>query len=940
MSAAQFIGRQAQIEEIEQHLLHVSSGQPRVVLFEGIAGIGKTRFLNRIRWMAAEQGFQISSGCCDETLTQPYAPFADLLPRFETEQTLDDTDMEILSEFFDRSTLALQPDMAAHAESDKFRLMMTVTRAATILALRTPMLIVVDDLHLADRSSLDLFAYLAFFLAEQRTTPLLLLGSYRPVASASHLGHLLSRLRHEPIVREIEVPGLDEAETRAMLRELGLRQPAQQLVRAVWETTHGIPLFVEEVVNQLIRRGALYMRGGALSVHHHALETLNLPPSMSDAIAGRVQTLSPVHQRVFTLAACLGEGFTIDQLEAIGQVGAVVLREAVEAGVTHGVLRNEAGRFRFAHALIRDAFVARLSPEVRQRRHLQIAQALEEVYADTLDTHGLEIAHHLVAAGGWADARTTVHYARRAGDQAFTIYAWEEAVRYYEAAIQAAESIEGFSEKEQAALYYQAGCTHYWNQDAGSAQDRLDQASTIYRTLGDMCGLAHALIVQTQLGFMSALLPYGVLSPYVEPLNRVIDTLGDTEPSLRGHIMAVLAQAYRHARETERAIGVAQRALDLGLEVRDDYLCACAHDSLGLAYLGRLHVEAAISSWQATLLFLERTDDLFLRSQTLIHLPLALNLQGDLEDAETLALEGIDVTLLRQDWAGYSEEFSHLASIAVCKGEFRVVEQHAEETMRMVERSRYPSSGFRALQALACAFALRGQHLEAEQTLQRIIEPGCLVKSPSRFDHVLVRVFRQLILAYRAVPLTEHIASLADELSKVVRYDIDSLAPLCAMIELGQQTFNPQLTEKPATILAAALNRGVLFTSGWCFLIPRVLGIAAVMHEDWGQANDYFQQAIDVASDTEAWPELARTDLDYARMELLIGDFEDPAIVSNPLQEAQRLCHELAMIPHAHIAFHMLEKFYGPPVYDDADREMSREEFPAPSTRNGHTPLQ
>jgi hypothetical protein len=266
--------------------------------------------------------------------------------------------------------------------------------------------------------------------------------------------------------------------------------------------------------------------------------------------------------------------------------------------------------------------------------------------------------------------------------------------------------------------------------------------------------------------------------------------------------------------------------------------------------------------------------------------------------------------------------------------------KHTREAMRMVERSRYPWSGFRALQALACAFALRGQQSEAEQTLARIIEPGCLFESPGRFERVLVRVFRQLSLAYRAMPLTEHITSLAGELSEVVRYDTYSLAPLCAMIELGRQTFNAAIIEQPVTILAEALERGVLFTSGWCFLIPRVLGIAAVLREQWDQANDYFQQAIDVASDTNAWPELGRSYLDYARMELLIGDFDDPKIVSEPLEEARRLCNELDMIPHAQTASQMLEQFYRPPVDDTDSREAAQEDGSPPPTHNGHTPRQ
>lgn len=940
MRAAQFVGRQVQLEQLEQHLIHVMSGQPRVMLLEGLAGIGKTRFLDQFQAMAVEQGFQVSAGRCDETLTQPYGPFADLLPRFEAEQTLDDTDSAVLGEFLDRPVLSGYLGTPEHAESDKLRLMMAVTRAATILALRTPMLMVVDDLHLADQSSLDLFAYLAFSLTEQRTAPLLLLGSYRPVAAASHVGHLLSQLRHEQMVREIEVPGLDEDETRALLRELGVRRPTQQLVRAVWESTHGIPLFVEEMVHQLMRRGALYMRGDSLSVRRRTLETLELPPNISDAIAVRLQSLPAVHHPVFTLAACLGETFAVDQLQAIGQMDSETIREAVEAGVAHGVLRDEVGRFRFAHTLIRQAFVERLSVAARQRLHLRIAQALEGVYAEAPEAHVLEIAHHIVAAGGLADAQMTVHYARQAGDQAFAIYAWEEAARYYEAAIQASESLEGFAAHKRAALYYQAGFTHYWNQDAGPAQERLEQASAIYRTLGDIRHLALALIVQTQLGFMHASLPFGVLSPYAEPLHRAIERLGDAEPSLRGNVMAVLAQAYRHARQTERAIEVAQQALDLGLEVYDDDLCARAHDSLGLAYLGRLHVEAAISSWQATLTFLQHTENVYLYGQALINLPLALNLQGELEAAETVALEAIDVTKSMQNWAEYSKGFSHLASIAVAKGEFRMAAKYTSEAMRMVERSRYPWSGFRALQALACAFALRGQQSEAEQTLARIIEPGCLFESAGHFEHVLVRVFHQLSLAYRAIPLTEHIASLARELSEVVRYDTYSLAPLCAMIELGRQTFNSAIIEQPVTILTEALERGVLFTSGWCFLIPRVLGVAAVLREQWDRANDYFQQAIDVASEANAWPELGRSYLDYARMELLIGDFDDPKVVTEPLEEARGLCNELDMIPHARTASQMLEQFYGPPLDDTDSRETAQEDVSPSSTHNGHTPRQ
>ena len=79
MRAIKFVGRQALLEALEQHLIHVMSGQPRVMLLEGLAGIGKTRFLDQLHQMAADQGFAVSSGRCDEMLSQPYAPFANLV---------------------------------------------------------------------------------------------------------------------------------------------------------------------------------------------------------------------------------------------------------------------------------------------------------------------------------------------------------------------------------------------------------------------------------------------------------------------------------------------------------------------------------------------------------------------------------------------------------------------------------------------------------------------------------------------------------------------------------------------------------------------------------------------------------------------------------------------------------------------------------------------
>lgn len=181
------------------------------------------------------------------------------------------------------------------------------------------------------------------------------------------------------------------------------------------------------------------------------------------------------------------------------------------------------------------------------------------------------------------------------------------------------------------------------------------------------------------------------------------------------------------------------------------------------------------------------------------------------------------------------------------------------------------------------------------------------MKAPGAFEQVLVRVFQQLVLYYRSEDLTENIASLCDELMDVVRPDTYSLAPLCAMIELGEAVLNPAVTERPAAMLAHVLEQGVILTSGWCFSIPRVLAVAAVMHEQWDQAGAHFVHAIRAAQEMQAWPELARTYLDCAHMVLIVRDLDDYTVAHDLLEHASIILNDLGMLPHAQMSLKMQE---------------------------------
>jgi tetratricopeptide (TPR) repeat protein len=631
----------------------------------------------------------------------------------------------------------------------------------------------------------------------------------------------------------------------------------------------------------------------------------------------------------------LGDVFSAEHLVLLEQGNLATTRVALEAGIEHGIIVRDNDRFRFTHALTRHAFSTRLDPEQRQHTHLRIVQALERLYVDNPEPHTLEIARHLIEAGSLVDARMLMTYARRAGHQARALFAWSESVRYWETALSAAEVLTDISLEEKADLYFQAGFAHYGNQDVGPALDRFATATTYYRDLGEISRLAQSLAWQIRLRFMHATVPIGVLPPHVEELEAVLATLEADDLSLRGHIIALLAQAYRHARQSEKATRLAQTALATGRLADDNRLCTQAGEALGLAYLSGLQVESAITSWKASLGFARAAKDITLERFALTNLPLALNLQGTLEAAEVYALEGADVTKMVQDWGEHSKALSHLASITVARGNFSAAEQYTRETMMMVERSHYPWGGYRALSALACAAAIRGLSEEANQALDLLIEPGRIFATPGPIIEVFVRVFRQLILGYQSHEFTEYIAPLHDELMQVSTHDTYSLAPLCAMIELGELTLNPAVTERPAEMLTQALTSGVVFSSGWCFLIPRVLGVAAVMHEDWEQAENHFQHAMAIASSVNAAPELARTYLDYGRMMMIRPDRTERHGAAEWLEQAKSMFHEWNMLPHATLALQYTEILLGSRVWLENADSVPPEQISVLPSRNG-----
>ena len=900
-----FVGRRRELEALERCFEDAVAGRPRVVLVQGEAGIGKTRLLQEAISIARRLGMEVWFGRCHEDLALPYLPFVEyLLPRLEqmpedTRHSID-ADFQLVSQLLHRTGSPVpepRPAMSGQAEHEKLQLFLAVGHATVRFAQSRPMLFVIEDLHWADRLSLDLLEHVAFTVtdtAAKEPVPLVIVGTHRPLAPEDRFSRLAARLQREEACRTITLAGLDEPEIHDLIDGLGVARPSHQLTATVSDATHGNPLFIQEVMHHLVERDALQEQGGYV-VTTTAASELRLPEQVTAAIVTRAEGLSESCHKALTLASFLGDSFSLQTLGAISGVRDDDLLNSLEEGMRQRLIRSEGPAFQFAHPLIRHVFYHEPSGPRRQRFHKQIAESLQSLYASDLDKHVLEIAHHVVKAGPVAGEDIVLQFARRAADQAFSVFAWSEAASYYEAALSATGSARHLATQDRADLHYRAGLAHYYDQDVGPCLHHYGKAIELYRQAGDPRGLAQALMEKTRTHFTLATVPFGTLAD-IKPLEEVLIALGDREPGLRGHILAVIAEAYRNGRQAEKARTCAQEALEIGRRLGDDLLSAYASFALALAYISDLHVVEALDGWQNALVYARRAEDVIREGWALRSVPLALTLLGRLDETEDVSVKACEVTRRSQDWSSYSLGLSHLASVAVAKGNCDTAERWAHETMLMVSRSRYPWGGFRSLLALTCARALRGAWTEAEDALEVLVEPGRVFEDPGLVVRTFARVFRQVLRA-QSQSTDEPLEALAQDLMRVVGTDTYSVAPLCALVELADLAGAPAIAELPYPALSSAADRGVLFSSGWMYSVPRILGGIAALNRRWDAAEAHFRVAIDTAGRAGALPELGRAHLDQARMLVTQGEAGSRSRAIESLRLGFQILVDLGMHP-------------------------------------------
>ena len=379
--------------------------------------------------------------CHDTSQTDAYTPLVEILETVE--RRLDPDEFRLVVGDSAPEVARLLPhlgsrdlDASSRAErpavEQRRYLFMSVRDVIARLAAPRPIVVLLDDLHWADTPSLMFLEHLA---AELASLPILVVGTYRSEALSATvpLHPTLARLHQRHLVETIEVGPLRPADIADLLQAVGAAPPPDSLVRALHDATQGNPFFLGEVVQQLVERDVLFDESGWRS----DLDRLDfdVPESVRLTIESRLQSLQDDTQRMLTAVCLIGREFGFDLLHAVCELSEDALVDALDEAERARMLVSRADsrsiRFSFAHELVRQTLLSQISDTRRQRLHIRVADALEQVNAATLPEHAAAIAYHLLEAGPFADRDRTVRWLTLAGERALETAAFEEAVRHF-----------------------------------------------------------------------------------------------------------------------------------------------------------------------------------------------------------------------------------------------------------------------------------------------------------------------------------------------------------------------------------------------------------------------------------------------------------------------------------------------------------------------------
>jgi DNA-binding SARP family transcriptional activator len=859
-----FVGRERELAELGAGLDEALAGRGRLILLAGEPGIGKSRLAEELVAHAGARGARVLVGRCWEAGGAPaYWPWVQSLRAY-----VRDSDSAALRSQLGAGAADLAPLLpelrerfpglpeppALESEAARFRLFDATAGFLRNASESRPIVLVLDDLHAADSPSLLLLRFLA---RQLRSSRMLLLGLYREVdpTPGQALTEMLAEVTREPATRRISLGGLSKGEVAEYVGLTASAIASPEVVAALSEETEGNPLFVGEFVR-------------LVSVEGVRSDSLVIPQSVRDVIARRLTHLSEECNRVLVLASVLGREFA---LAAVGRLTGVpedelldMFDEAMAARVVSDI-PGTPERLRFTHMLVRDTLYESLTAARRVRLHRQAVEVLETLYRDEPGPYLAELAHHGMAG---CDFERGLRYARRAGDHAVTLLAYEEAARLYEIALEALERTEPVDGLSRCGLQLVLGEAQARGGLADRARETFLVAADLARRLNLPDELARAALGY---GGRFAYARAGGDSLLVPLLEEALAAVPEGDSVLRARLLARLAGAVRSEPSVQRSACLSGEAMAMARKLGDPATLAYALESAFAGVTPR--------------------------------------------DTEAWLAIGDELVRVSRDAGDKEREFfghQHGLGALLVSGDIRAVDARLEAMAALGEELRQPTQerAFAVTRTMRGLFA--GRFQEADNLIQEALEAGpgsrgldmgwfwvvrvqawALAREQGRVgevrrdverlvdDHPMVSYLHAVLASLHAE--LGHAADARERFERLARHDftdlrfdsdwlfhVSLLSELCAF--LGDTRRAAKLYER---LLPYAGCNVLAYPELSLGSASRYLGLLASTLSRWAEAERHFDAAIDMNAQMGARPWSSHTQHDYARMLLVRGESTD-----------------------------------------------------------------
>jgi class 3 adenylate cyclase len=897
-----FVGREKEMDELRAGLEDALSGRGRLLMLVGEPGIGKTRTAEELATYASLRNTQVLWGRCYEGEGAPaYWPWVQVIrsdvhdrepQALMSEMGPGAADIaQVVSEV--REALpGLPTPPALEPEQARFRLFDSITTFLKNAAKRQTIVLILDDLHWADKPSLLLLQFLA---RELRGARLMVLGNYRDVELRRQhpLAQTLGELSREGLSHRILLRGLTERDVARFIEITAGVSPPQALTSGVYRETEGNPFFVNEIVRLLVADGRLARPEEVKSW------SVTIPQGVREVVGRRLDHLSEECNRVLTVASVIGRDFGLDALERVilrqaederlkGDRLLEVLEEAVGARVLIEVPRA-VGRYSFSHALMRETLYEELSTTRRVRLHRQIGEVLEGLYGANLEPHLAELAYHFSEGAQAGDVDKAIGYAARAAERATALLAYEEAVGHYRRALQAREVKEEPDEEQRCELLLALGEAQNRAGDRDGAKETFQRAADIARKRNNAERLARAA-----LGYAgewgAAWTPPG--EPVVSLLEEAAGALGEGDSVLKARLLGRLATEFFFSGLLEQAQSASTEAVEVARRVGDSRTLASA---LWAKYLPweyvistkeRLAVGREIVRLAEEVGYTERAiHGHYVCLRALLEL-------GDIRgaDGESYIYRRLAEELRQHQYIGYAALYR--AMRALLEGQLDDGKRLAQEALALGQRSQDP--------LLAQQFPLQmwawhwdqGDLEETEDFLRRELE-----QYPARpLYHAVGIAWIHGERGREAEVRAEFERLAANEFADI---PVDLGWHGC-IVRLSEVCTFLRDTRRAATLYDLLLpyaGQNVVFGPvAVCYgSASRPLGLLASTMSRWEDAQRHFEDALQMHEKMGARPWVARTQHDYAGMLLRRDDPGDREKALELLTQALGTAQELGM---------------------------------------------